>query len=789
MEDIRIALIKIAEGNSVGEVSDDLLIKACDSYKIRSSDFDDSYEYNICVAKSLYDHIHGVEPDEEITKAVIPGQTKVVDGVMYVYTATPNAKTPYDWRVYKGQKKVGKQVDDDQKIGAKQKFVNELFPQDLSSLKAIKRLGGSTGAELVEDSKGNQYVMKKGVNTSSDHVRGEYLTNQLYDLMGLRVPDYELYEENGEAVMLSKFIPITKMPSSKDYDEMAKGFVVDALLANWDIYQNDNCLIDSAGRVVRVDNGGALHFRAQGASKTFSDTVTDFDSMQRYNPQVVANLSKQDYVNQITEVLKKKDDVINYLEESGDKTMADKFKKRFDSLESIKNNMEAQINKGNRKIVPRKLKSDADMYKVFSDDEQDAFWKGQSGNAYHSKINATNSTVGWELLSSICKERGFDARPKVVDDAEYWNEVKKSKYQFFRGITSHHKDADYYADDFKYNDNCFYGTIGIHGSGIYAHVNDGTRDKSNTPTTYKSSDAYNAARSYASTSGVILECCLEPNAKVALVSDLKEEILSLVPFDETAADAKQSEIDTLDNQLGKVQNDYDNLTVNAETAVKNKMHWHEDTLVMSQLEIDNTDWGRLDDDGNPDYPKFDDFVKTKMFDWVKKNGGTVTEKGKGTDVFVFKLPNSKEPFMMTKYQYENNAIKQKNAFTKAYNYPVKRFQDWLMVNHYGVIQKEVEKELTTLGTKVTDLQNEIKTIKNDLNQAHKDLSDIKSVKSENPNGDIISGIYESVRNDNKEAIGTYAALKGYDAIVQPHGNGGSNSFLIVFNRSKIIVKK
>src|SRR5690606_21269392 len=140
----------------------------------------------------------------------------------------------------------------------------------------------------------------------------------------------------------------------------------------------------------------------------------------------------------------------------------------------------------------------------------------------------------------------------------------------------------------------------IHGSGIYAHVNDGTSDKSNTPTTYKSSDAYNAARSYAGRSGAILECCLEPNAKVALVSDVKNEILSLVSFDKAAADAKQTEIDDLDNQLGKVQNDYSNLTINTETAVKNKMHWHEDTLVMSQLEIDNTDWGRLDDDGNPD---------------------------------------------------------------------------------------------------------------------------------------------------------------------------------------------
>ena len=48
---------------------------------------------------------------------------------------------------------------------------------------------------------------------------------------------------------------------------------------------------------------------------------------------------------------------------------------------------------------------------------------------------------------------------------------------------------------------------------------------------------------------------------------------------------------------------------------------------MSQLEIDNTDWGKLNDNGDPDYPTFEDFVEKKMFDWVKKNGGTVTERG------------------------------------------------------------------------------------------------------------------------------------------------------------------
>lgn len=170
MEDIKKALDTIALHNLEGKVSDDLLVKACDAYKIKSDDFLDDYEYHVCVAKSLYDHLNGIEPDEEICKAVVPGQTKVVDGVMYIYTATPNAKTKYDWRVFKGKKQVGRQVDD-QKAGAKQKYINELFPTDLSNLKVVKKLGGSTGAELVEDAKGNQYVMKKGKNTSSDHVQ------------------------------------------------------------------------------------------------------------------------------------------------------------------------------------------------------------------------------------------------------------------------------------------------------------------------------------------------------------------------------------------------------------------------------------------------------------------------------------------------------------------------------------------------------------------------------------------------------------------------------------------
>ena len=788
MEDIKKALETIALKNSEGVVPDDLLIKACAAYKIKSDGFLDDYDYHVCVAKSLYDHLNGIEPNDEINKAIVPGQTKVVDGVVYIYTATPNAKTAYDWRVLKPKTttKVGRQVDDS-KVDSKQKYVNELFPNDLRTLKVIKKLGGSTGAQLVEDSRGNQYVMKKGSNTSNEHVKSEYMANQLYDLLGLRVPDFELYEENGESILLSKFIPMTHMPSAKDYDEMAKGFAVDALLANWDIYQNDNCLIDSAGRVIRVDNGGSLEYRAQGSNKTFGKSVTDFNSMLNYNPSVLGNLSLQDKVNQLDELLKKRDDVIGFLFESNSNLIG-VFDGRFKDLERIKNDLEAKLAKKNKKILPRNLKSDADMYRELSDDELDAIWKGQSGLYYWCKLEATNYTVGWELLSTICAERGFTARPNVVDEAEYWNAVKQSKYQMFRGLSDGGgHDAEFYSDDFKYNDNCFYGTLGVHGSGIYAHVNDGDHDKSNTQTTYKKSDAYNAARSYAGRSGEILECVLDPSAKVALVPDLKKEILSLVTFDKAAVDAKQLEIDSLNAQLKKQQDDLNNITDKTEKEIKEKMHWDEDTLVMSQLEIDNTDWGKLNDNGDPDYPTFEDFVEKKMFDWVKKNGGTVTEKGKGTDVYVFSLPNSKEKFMLSRFQWENNAIKRKNAFSKAYNYPLKRFQDWMMKEHYGVINKKVAKELEHIGDKVTNLQSDIRVTKNELNVKTSEMADLK--KTKDPNGDIISGIYESVRVGSKEAIGTYAALKGYDAIVEPHGNGGPNSYMIILNRSKVIVKK
>ena len=70
------ALESIALGYSEGSVSVDVLIKACDNYKLKT-DFEDDFDYQIIVAKSCFDYLNGVEPDKELNKAIADIQKKM----------------------------------------------------------------------------------------------------------------------------------------------------------------------------------------------------------------------------------------------------------------------------------------------------------------------------------------------------------------------------------------------------------------------------------------------------------------------------------------------------------------------------------------------------------------------------------------------------------------------------------------------------------------------------------------------------------------------------------------
>lgn len=93
------------------------------------------------------------------------------------------------------------------------------------------------------------------------------------------------------------------------------GFLIDALLANWDIAKAGN-VVYSEGKPVRIDNGGALLFRARGerkAGEEFNTTVPELETMKNSYP----GLSNEDIQRQLGMLREKfNDEEINQLVDS-----------------------------------------------------------------------------------------------------------------------------------------------------------------------------------------------------------------------------------------------------------------------------------------------------------------------------------------------------------------------------------------------------------------------------------------------------------------------------------------
>lgn len=782
---IRAALETVALEFSRGNCSIDLLVKAYESYKIKTG-FDDGIDYQILVAKSCYDHINGVETDVEIEKAILPGTTKVIDGVMYVYSATaPGSKSQYGWHVVR---KVGRGTTlNDSQISKKQDYVNQLFPKDISSLKVISSAGGSTGAKIVEDVNGNRYVMKRGDasgNTNNGHVQNEYLANQIYNMLGLRVPDFELYDDNGTAVMLSRFIPGCRKPvPSKDYKAMVQGFIADTVMANWDVYQNDNCLIDYAGNVVRVDNGGSLEYRAQGRKKQYdADVLQSFLGMIQHNQIAYSNLKPADVLSQIRELRSRKKDVVDYLKESGNTVLADIVGKRIDNLKDIEKYLQNQRAIKDIPIVPRKLKSKKEMYRALTAEELKKIYDANPGSNGYGKLLNTGKN-GWEMLSQVCKLRGFDARPKVVTEDEYWKLVAQNRSrQFYRGLNKDYISTDTSIKSLLFDDECFYGTQAAYGEGIYAHRNDRNGViNNNDRTNYKKESAWEHAKDYAHSGGAIVKGLIEDDAKIVKFDDLKEELKRFTPGAKDPDEVRklQAEIAKINAKISGIQSQIDNFDVNLKAAVFAKMHFDESASADMSQTISDIDWGKVDAFGERDIPSFNDFVVGKMSDWVKAQGGKATV-GKG--MVTFELPNSDEKCVVNIYQYNGPfSILQKNPFAPHYNAAVNRFANWMETNHIAKAYEVYKEERDNKGDKIDALKKQKSDAEDERRKKEADLADSTNASDTT----MLGAIYKN--KGYRQVLGLFAAIKGYDAIEVKNGNGQANSFYVILNRSKLIV--
>lgn len=216
-----------------------------------------------------------------------------------------------------------------------------------TELKFSKNLGGSTGAKLMIGPDGKKYVAKQG--NSSEHLKSEALADDLYDAAGVKVANKIVGKDaDGIDTKVAEFVGgktlgDLKVSSPKQYEaavkKLKKDFVADALLGNWDVVgMNMDNVIVSSGNVYRIDNGGSLLYRAQGALKgpgQFGSDVSELSSMRDASKNasaaaVYGSLTDKEISAQITKVLKKKEAMLAAA--ASNPTVASILEKRFDSL-------------------------------------------------------------------------------------------------------------------------------------------------------------------------------------------------------------------------------------------------------------------------------------------------------------------------------------------------------------------------------------------------------------------------------------------------------------------------
>jgi ADP-ribose pyrophosphatase YjhB (NUDIX family)/DNA polymerase III epsilon subunit-like protein/superfamily I DNA/RNA helicase len=159
---------------------------------------------------------------------------------------------------------------------------------DISMWKEV-RVGSQAGTNeggFFKDPYGNQYYIKRG--RSQSHVDNETLATAFYNELGIPAPDQGFGMRDGELWLVSPIISdkrdFSDMLDNEEFmSQVRDGFAVDAWLSNYDVtgYIFDNIVPGTDGEPFRIDNGGALRWRAQGTPKPwFDEDVTELDTMR-----------------------------------------------------------------------------------------------------------------------------------------------------------------------------------------------------------------------------------------------------------------------------------------------------------------------------------------------------------------------------------------------------------------------------------------------------------------------------------------------------------------------------
>ncbi len=192
-----------------------------------------------------------------------------------------------------------------------------------ATMEFVKSLPGSTNPRLFTDTTtGKQWVVKLASSTSVGHVDNEVTADMIYRAAGARVPFSKRDVFQGDEVKVAEFIAggtelNTAGPSY--YAKAREHFVLDALLGNWDaVGTGKNNLLIAGGEVWRIDNGGALLYRAMGAPKDAKWITREVQELKtllsgavnRDAADVYQGITADEIHRQIVDIIGKKDRIL-----------------------------------------------------------------------------------------------------------------------------------------------------------------------------------------------------------------------------------------------------------------------------------------------------------------------------------------------------------------------------------------------------------------------------------------------------------------------------------------------
>ena len=354
---------------------------------------------------------------------------------------------------------------------------------NVGELTKVKDLPGSTRPWLGKDRGGKQWVVKDvaGSGINPDHLRSEALADEIYRRLGIGTNNGGVVDTPRGPAKVTEFFEggqtlqdWQRGKSAADvqamYKQLQEGFVADALLANHDVagLSMDNIFV-VAGRGLRIDNGGALTYRAQGAKKAgWGKEVKELASMR--DPNINANTAKiysgitdEEINRQILHIVDNKDAVLAAVDDVATRAvLADRIDWLQDQLPKTARKPAAPAPKGKRKaaygnspqVAARTKAAKSNGVNIAGDkdlieDNNLLAWEeiglqGQAVTRVQLKVTRKGSdtiidALGEEMARARASAAASRPASNVHPDDTYWATIEKGA----KTIGAHAKDGAY----------------------------------------------------------------------------------------------------------------------------------------------------------------------------------------------------------------------------------------------------------------------------------------------------------------------------------------------------------